>query len=79
MTTDPDANSNSIPTAGSASSAGISSLPLVGRAAGVAEQIFDELAPTANDSTEVRVVKEIFRWSTVIAGGSAWALIVLGA
>lgn len=79
MTIDPDPNLNSIPRAGSAFSARISSLPVVGKAAGLVRQVFDELAPTANDSTEVRVVKEICRWSTVIAGGAAWALIVLGA
>lgn len=76
MSTQQDSSSN-VPSADSAAR-GIPSLPMVGRAAGVARQIFEVTAPNAADSKEVRVVKEVFRWSTVVAGSAAWALVVLG-
>jgi hypothetical protein len=68
-----------VPAPGNAPSGGISSLPVVGRAAGGARQFFGEVAPNANDPTEVRFAKEILRWTTVAAGAALWAVVVLGA
>jgi hypothetical protein len=59
------------------SSGGFYSLPVVGHAAAGARRFYDELAPQEIDSTEVRVAKEIFRWSSAVAGAAAVAVIVL--
>jgi hypothetical protein len=58
-------------------SGGIHSLPVVGNAAARARQFYDELAPEETDSTEVRVAKEVFRWSSAVAGAAAVAMVVL--
>ena len=58
-------------------SGGIYSLPVVGKAAAGVRQFYDEMAPKDTDSTEVRVAKEVFRWSSAVAGAAAVAVIVL--
>jgi len=58
-------------------SGGIYSLPVVGNAAAGVRQLYDEMAPKEADSTEVRVAKEVFRWSSAVAGAAAVAVIVL--
>jgi hypothetical protein len=35
------------------------------------------MAPEEADSTEVRVAKEVFRWSSAVAGAAAVAVVVL--
>lgn len=72
-------NGPPVPTPGTTSSAGISSLPVVGRAAGRVRQFFGVLAPTASDPTSVRFAKEIVRWGAVAAGSGLCAVVVLGA
>jgi hypothetical protein len=57
-------------------SGGIYSLPAVGNAA-AARQFYDEMAPRETDSTEVRIAKEVFRWSSAVAGAAAVAVVVL--
>ncbi|MGE5292697.1 MAG: hypothetical protein ACM3ML_37005 [Micromonosporaceae bacterium] len=59
-------------------SGGIYSLPVVGNAAARARQFYEEMAPKETDSTEVRVAKEVFRWSSAAAGAAAVAVVVLG-
>jgi hypothetical protein len=49
---------------------GIYSLPAVGSRAATARQFYDEMAPRETDSTEVRIAKEVLRWSSVVAGGA---------
>jgi hypothetical protein len=56
---------------------GIYSLPVVGNAAAGVRQFYDDMAPSDTDSTEVRVVKEVFRWSSAVAGAAAVAVLVL--
>jgi hypothetical protein len=63
--------------AGAKPSGGIYSLPVVGNAAAGARQFYDGMAPKKTDSTEVRVAKEVFRWSSAVAGAAAVAVIVL--
>lgn len=58
-------------------SGGIYSLPVVGNAAAGVRQFYDEMAPKETDSTEVRVAKEVFRWSSAVVGAAAVAVIVL--
>jgi len=58
-------------------SGGIYSLPVVGNAAARARRFYDELAPQETDSSEVRVAKEVFRWSSAVAGAAAVAMVVL--
>ena len=58
-------------------SGGIYSLPVVGDAAAGVRQFYDEMAPKETDSTERRVAKEVFRWSSAVAGAAAVAVIVL--
>jgi hypothetical protein len=58
-------------------SGGIYSLPVVGNAAARARQFYDEIAPEEADSTEVRVAKQVFRWSSAVAGAAAAAMVVL--
>ena len=58
-------------------SGGIYSLPVVGPAASRTRQFYDEMAPNETDSTEVRVAKEVFRWSSAAAGAAAVAVVVL--
>jgi len=58
-------------------SGGIYSLPVVGNAVSEARQFYDEMAPKEADSTEVRVAKEVFRWSSAVAGAAAVAVVVL--
>lgn len=58
-------------------SGGIYSLPVVGNAASEARQFYDEMAPMETDSTEVRIAKEVFRWSSAVAGAAAVAVVVL--
>ena len=58
-------------------SGGIYSLPVVGNAAAGVRQFYDQMAPKETDSTEVRVAKEVFRWSSAAAGAAAVAVIVL--
>ncbi|MES9536687.1 MULTISPECIES: hypothetical protein [unclassified Actinomadura] len=58
-------------------SGGIYSLPAVGDAAAKARKFYDEMAPRETDSAEVRVAKELFRWSSVVAGSAAVAVVVL--
>ena len=40
-------------------------------------EFYNYMRPTAADSTEVRVAKNIFRWSSAVAGGAAVAVMVL--
>lgn len=61
----------------SRSCGGLFSLPVVAPAAAITRQFYDEMAPQPTDATEVRVAKEIFRWSSVIAGAAAVAVAVL--
>jgi hypothetical protein len=35
------------------------------------------MAPKETDSTEVRVAKEVLRWSSAVAGAAAVAVIIL--
>lgn len=58
-------------------SGGIYSLPVVGNAAAGARQFYDVMAPKETDSTEVRIAKEVFRWSSAVAGSAAVAVVVL--
>lgn len=58
-------------------SGGIYSLPVVGNAAAGVRQFYDEMAPKETDSTEVRVAKEVFRWSSAVAGAAVAAVVVL--
>jgi hypothetical protein len=58
-------------------SGGIYSLPVVGNAFSGARQFYDEMAPKEADSTEVRVAKEVFRWSSAVAGAAVAAVVVL--
>lgn len=58
-------------------SGGIYSLPVIGNAAAGARQFYDEMAPKVTDSTEMRVAKEVFRWSSAVTGAAAVAVIVL--
>jgi hypothetical protein len=58
-------------------SGGIYSLPVVGNAAAGVRHFYDEMTPKETDSTEVRVAKEVFRWSSAVAGAAAVAAIVL--
>jgi hypothetical protein len=60
-----------------APSRGIDSLPVVGNAAAGVRHFYDEMAPKETDSTEVRVAKEVFRWSSAVVGAAAVAVIVL--
>jgi hypothetical protein len=60
-------------------SGGVYSLPVVGNAAAGARQFYDENAPKETDSTELRVAKEVFRWSSAVAGAAVVAMIVLWA
>jgi hypothetical protein len=53
------------------------SLPAVGNAAARTRQFYDETARKETDSTEVRVAREVFRWSSFAAGAAAVAMIVL--
>jgi hypothetical protein len=41
--------------------------------------LLDEMAPKQADSTEVRVAKDVFRWSSVVACAAFGAVTVLGA
>lgn len=58
-------------------SGGIYSLPVIGNAAAGVRHFYDEVAPKESDSTELRVVKEIFRVSSAVAGAAAVGMIVL--
>jgi hypothetical protein len=58
-------------------SGGIYSLPVVGNAAAGVRQFYDEMAPKETDSTEIRVAKEVFRWSSAVAGAAAVAMTIL--
>jgi len=58
-------------------SGGIYSLPVVGNAAAGVRQLYHEMAPKETDSTEVRVAKEVFRWSSAVAIAAAGVVIVL--
>jgi len=46
------------------------------RAAGVRE-FYNFMRPAPTDSTEVRVAKNAFRWSSAVAGAAAVAVMVL--
>jgi hypothetical protein len=56
---------------------GIYSLPVVGNAAAGVRQFYDDLAPSDTDRTELRVAKEVLRWSSAVAGAAAVAVMVL--
>jgi hypothetical protein len=58
-------------------SGGTYSLPVVGNAVSGARQFYGEMAPREADSTEVRVAKEVFRWSSAVAGAAFAAVVVL--
>jgi hypothetical protein len=58
-------------------SGGIYSLPVVGDAAAGVRRFYDEIAPKETDSVEVRISKEVFRWSSAVAGAAAVAVMVL--
>lgn len=58
-------------------SGGLYSLPVVGNAAVGVRRFYDEVAPTDSDSTSARIAKEVFRWSSAIAGAAAVAVVVL--
>jgi hypothetical protein len=49
----------------------------VGMVASKVRQFYDDMAPRGSDSTEVRVAKEVFRWSSVVAGAAFVAVVVL--
>lgn len=49
----------------------------IGNAASGVRQSYDEMSPKETDSTEVRVAKEVFRWSSAVAGAAAAAVVVL--
>ncbi|WAX55544.1 hypothetical protein M6B22_13440 [Jatrophihabitans cynanchi] len=54
---------------------GIYSVPVVGGFAGDVREFFDQMAPQQSDSTQVKVAKEVLRWTVVGAAGvSAAAL-----
>lgn len=44
-----------------------------------ARRFFDGMAPKQSDPPEVRVAKEVLRWSSVAAWASFGAVVVLGA
>jgi hypothetical protein len=50
---------------------GIYDLPLVGGPARNVREFYDELAPTPTDSTGVIVGKQLLRYGTVVAAGTA--------
>ena len=79
MMIDPNHDEGDVPVRGESTkpSGGIYSLPVVGNAASGARQFYDEMAPKEADSTEVRVAKEVFRWSSAVAGAAAVAVVVL--
>lgn len=56
---------------------GIYSVPVIGNAAAGVRRFYDQMAPRESDSTEVRVAKEVFRWSSAVAGAAAVAVAVL--
>ncbi|WP_454295878.1 hypothetical protein [Salana multivorans] len=56
---------------------GIYSLPVAGEAASGVRRFYDQMAPEVTDSTEVRVAKEVFRWSSAVAGAALVAVVVL--
>jgi hypothetical protein len=56
---------------------GLYALPVMGKTAAAGRRFFDSMAPTASDSTQVRVAKEVFRVSSAVAGAAAVAIIVL--
>ena len=66
-----------VPAESTKPSRGIYSLPVIGNAAAGARQFYDEMAPKETDSTEMRVAKEVFRWSSAVTGAAAVAVIVL--
>jgi hypothetical protein len=68
---------DAVPVENTGPSGGIYSLPVVGNAAAAARQFYDEMAPQETNSTEVRIAKEVFRWSSAVAGAAAVALVVL--
>ena len=55
----------------------IDALSELGNTASGVRQIYDAMAPRPTDSTEVRIAKEVFRWSSVVAGAAAVAVVVL--
>lgn len=65
------------PPGGEEPSGGLYSLPVVGNAAARVRHFYDGMAPKQTDSTEVRVAKEVFRYSSAVAGAAAVAVIVL--
>lgn len=58
-------------------SGGLYSLPVVGRFAAGTRQFYNEMAPKETDSAEARIAKEVFRWSSAVAGAAAVAVVVL--
>jgi hypothetical protein len=62
---------------GARPSGGIYALPVVGNAATGVRQFYDEMATKEADSTEVRIAKEVFRWSSAVAGAAVVAVMVL--
>jgi len=75
-----DSNDDLVPTPGAGAAwKALYLVPAVGKAAGVLRHVFREMAPTPNDPTEIRVLKSVFLGSSVVVGGAAWALFVLGA
>ena len=76
-THDDDWDGAGMPATGDTASGGIYSLPVIGNAAAGVSRFYDEMAPRATDSTERRVAKEVFRWSSAVAGAAAVAVIVL--
>lgn len=56
---------------------GIYALPMIGNAAAGVRQFYDAMAAQKTDSTEVRIAKEVFRWSSAAAGAAAIAVMVL--
>lgn len=56
---------------------GIYSVPVIGNAAAGVRRFYDNMAPREADSAEVRAAKEVFRWSSAVAGAAAVAVVVL--
>lgn len=68
MTTYPDDDSNDLP---------VRAANLLFNAASAARKFFNEAAPKAADSTELRGAKHCFRYLSVAAGAAAIAMFVL--
>lgn len=70
-------NDGAVPAERAKPTGGMYSLPVVGSAAAGVRQFYDDMAPSDADRTEVRVAKEVLRWSSAVTGAAAVAVMVL--